>query len=81
MSFVKRWDVADIERQIRACAAQVNSVYNDGFTGWHCKQDLLRVKYQLDELLRIAPTFSGEEKFIAELEKNIIWKRLNEKAN
>lgn len=77
MGFVKQWDVDDLQRQIGACAAQVNSAYNDGFTAWSCKQDLLRVKYQLDEILRTAPQFAGEQEFVNELEKNIVWKRLH----
>ena len=81
MGFVKRWDVGDLQRQVDACSAQMNSGYNDGFTQWHCKQDLLILKYQLDEILRTAPTFAGEEEFIEQLDKTIVWKRLNEKTN
>jgi len=81
MSFIKRWDVGDIQRQLAACSAQVNNMYNDGFIQWGCKQDLLKVKYQLDELLRNAPTFAGEEEFVNELNKQIVWSRLNEKTN
>lgn len=81
MSFIKRWDVDDIQRQINACAAEINYIKHDGFTQWYCKQDLIRVKYQLDEILRTAPTFADEAKFIAELEKDLVWKRLNEKTN
>lgn len=78
---MKRWDVGDLQRQVDACAAQMSSGYNDGFTQWHCKQDLLILKYQLDEILRTAPTFAGEEEFIEQLDKTIVWKRLNEKTN
>ena len=81
MGFVKRWDVGDIQRQINACAAEVNYDKHDGFTQWYCKQDLIRVKYQLDEILRTAPTFADEKEFIAEIEKDLVWKRLNEKTN
>jgi hypothetical protein len=81
MGFMKRWDVGDLQRQVDACSAQMNSGYNDGFTQWHCKQDLLILKYQLDEILRTAPTFAGEEEFIKQLDKTIVWKRLNEKTN
>lgn len=81
MGFIKRWDVADIQRQINACAAEVRYIRNDGFTQWVCKQDLIRVKYQLDEILRTAPKFAGEEEFVRELEKNTVWKRLNETTN
>jgi hypothetical protein len=80
MSFIKQWNVDDIQHQLRACSAQVNSSYNDGFTSWSCKQDLLVVKYQLDELLRIAPKFAGEEEFVAELDKKLVWKQLRQKT-
>jgi hypothetical protein len=81
MGFQKRWDVGDIQRQLNACAGQMRSHYNDGFTQWHCKQDLLIVKYQLDELLRNASTFAGEPEFVDQLDKQLVWKRLNEKTN
>ena len=81
MGFKKSWDVGDIQRQLSACSANMNNYYNDGFTQWHCKQDLLIVKYQLDELLRDSPTFEGELEFIDQLDKQLVWKRLNEKTN
>lgn len=81
MGFQKRWDVGDIQRQLNACSAQMNSNYNDGFVQWHCKQDLLIVKYQLDELLRNSATFVDEEKFVEQLDKQLVWKRLNEKTD
>lgn len=81
MGYIKRWDVGNIQRQINACASEVNSKYNDGFTAWYCKQDLLKVKYQLEEILATAPKFAGEEEFIRELDKNKVWKKLNETTN
>jgi len=77
MSFKKRWDVGDIQRQLSACAAQISNGYNDGFTEWACKQDLLQVKYELDQMLLDLPTFAGEEEYLRELEKKIVWKTLN----
>ncbi len=81
MGFQKRWDVGDIQRQISDCSDQMIDTYNDGFVQWHCKQDLLIVKYQLDEILRTAPKFADEDKFIDQLDKQLVWKRLNEKTN
>ena len=81
MGFIKRWDLGTIQDQINACSSQMKNGYNDGFTQWHCKQDLLIVKYQLDEILRTAPKFAGEEEFVNELEQKLVWKRLNEKTN
>lgn len=79
MSYIQRWNVDDIIRQLNLCSTQVNSPYNDGFTGWGCKKDLLIVKYHLDELLQQAPKFSDpEEQFITEMEKQKTWKILND---
>lgn len=81
MGFKKSWDVGDIQRQISACSANMNNRYNDGFVQWHCKQDLLIVKYQLDEILRTASTFADEAAFVEQLNKQLVWKRLNEKTD
>lgn len=81
MGFQKSWDVGDIQRQISACSANMNNQYNDGFVQWHCKQDLLIVKYQLDEILRTASKFADEDQFIEQLDKQLVWKRLNEKTD
>ena len=81
MSFIKRWDVGDIQRQISACSATMKDNYYDGFVQWGCKKDLLAVKYQLDEILRTAPHFADEDEFVEELNKQLVWKRLNEKTD
>lgn len=41
---------------------------NDGFTVWPVKQDLIKLKYYIDDALADCPTFSGEAEFIEELE-------------
>lgn len=66
MGFVQRWNDNQIIQDLRRCHAQVASVYNDGFTAWACKQDLYRVKFELDEMLANSPTFADEEKWLAE---------------
>lgn len=79
MSFIKRWDADKIISDLNACNAQLISPYNDGFTQWSCKEDLIRVKYALDEILENSPTFAPENKFIEEMEKQKTWKKLNAK--
>lgn len=79
MGFMIKWDTAKIISDLRQCAAQVKSPYNDGYSAWHCKQDLLQVKYLLDELLKDLPKFSGEEQYITELEKKQIWRAITKK--
>ena len=82
MSFIMKWGTDDILRQLRYCSAQMNSPYNDGFTGWACKKDLLTIQYELNELLRKSPNFSNvEDEFLEEQQKKHAWKVLNEKTS
>lgn len=77
MSYRITWDVPRIMNDIRACAAQVASPYNDGWNAWHCKQDLLQIKYELDQILEQLPTFSGEQEFVQEQQKRKVWQKLS----
>lgn len=77
MGFKITWDSDQIIRDLRSATAQVCSPYNDGFSSWRCKQDLIKIKYALEEMLNDAPTFAGEEEYIAKLEKEKTWKLLN----
>lgn len=79
MGFKITWDVAKIVSELRACSVAVRSPYNDGFTAWHCKQDLLQVKYTLDAMLQELPKFADEDHYIRELEKQQVWRALNKK--
>jgi hypothetical protein len=81
MSFRITWDRKLIENQLRAMSAQVNNHYNDGFTQWEIKKDLLEIKYLLDEILETSPTFSGEPEYFELQAKRKTWKILNEKTN
>lgn len=78
MGFKISWDVARILSELRSCTVQAGSSYNDGFTAWGCKQDLLQIKYELDNMLRGLPSFgSDEEDFVRQLEKRQVWRELN----
>ena len=80
MSFKINWDADRIISELRSCTAQAASSYNDGFSAWGCKQDLLRVKYALDEMLEQCPYFSDlETKFHEEMAKQKTWRTLNDK--
>ena len=75
MGFTKRWNPQSIINDLHACSYQVNHPYNDGFTAWACKQDLYRVKFALDEMLKQSPEFAGEQEWV---EQQQVWKALNE---
>ena len=78
MTFKITWDADRIISELNRCAAQASSSYNDGFSAWGCKRDLLRVKYALDEMLERCPNFSDVEKhFHEDMAKQKTWDRLN----
>ena len=40
---------------------EINSPYNDGFTGSYCKQELYLLKCWLEDEYKQLPTFTGED--------------------
>jgi len=71
------WNVSQVIRECRKMHAGANDPYVTGFVNWPCKQDLYRVKFAVDEMLKNTSTFGGEEEWLAELEKEKMWKALN----
>ena len=78
MGFRKTWEISQTIDQLHACARQAQSPYNDGFTAWACKQDLYRVKFAVEEMLARTPTFSGEEEWLEEQEKQKVMRILKD---
>jgi hypothetical protein len=77
MSFIINWDVDKIINDLRSAHAQAASSYNDGFSAWGCKRDLLKVKYALDAMLDQTPSFSHvEAQFHEQMAKEQTWKIL-----
>ncbi len=79
MSFKITWNVDQILSGLRQCAAQVANPRNDGYSAWHCKQDLLQVKYSLDKMLRDLPKFASEDDWIKQQEQREVWQHLTKK--
>lgn len=61
MGFKKSWDADAICIQLSRMASECRSSYNDGFTAFEIKKDLLKVKHCLEDLLELCPVFSGED--------------------
>jgi hypothetical protein len=53
-----------------------NDPYVTGYVNWPCKQDLYRVKFAVDEMLKNISSFTGEEEWLEQLEKEKVWKAL-----
>jgi hypothetical protein len=77
MGFKKNWEVGDITSQVHSLAREISSPYNDGYTQWHCKQDLYQIKQLVDQALARSPDFGDlEHQWLTEQEKKRIIKIL-----
>ncbi len=76
MGFRKPMDYNSVHHQIYMAGVELHSPYNDGYTQWAIKQDLYRIKWLVDNILKDSPTFSGEEEFLKDHEQHVMWKTL-----
>jgi hypothetical protein len=78
MGFRKPIDYNSVHHQIYIAGVELYSPRNDGFTAWDIKQDLYKLKWMLDAIIKDAPTFVDEEEFIKEHEQKVMWRTLKE---
>ncbi len=77
MGFRKPMDYNSVSHQIYMAGVELNSKYNDGFTQFEIKKDLHKLKWLIDEIMKDSPTFAGEDEFISEHEKSVVWRTLS----
>ena len=75
------WNVNQVIGECQKMYRGANDPYVTGLNNWPCKQDLYRVKFAVDEMLKNTSTFSGEEEWLEEHDKQQVWKALNEVRN
>lgn len=73
------WSVEKISNQLHRMHRGANDAYETGYNNWPCKQDLYRVKFLVDELLKDCPNFYGEEEWLKEQEAEKIVNILKQK--
>ena len=79
MGYKKSWDVNDITSQIHSLYRECSSPYNDGFTAWGCKQDLLVIQQLINDAIKNSPNFGTmEEEWLKEQEQKRIIKILKQ---
>lgn len=76
MGFKRPMDYNQVRHQIYMTGVEVCHPGNDGFTASYLKEDLYKLKWLIENILRDAPTFVGEEEFIAAHEKEVMWRNL-----
>lgn len=76
MGYRKPYDYNTIHHSLYMAGVELNSPRNDGFTQWAIKQDLYKIKWLLDAMLEESSTFVGEEEFLRDHDKAIVWRAL-----
>jgi hypothetical protein len=56
-------DLGPAYTAIRGSLVEINSPYNDGFVGSHCKQELYQLKCWLEDEYNKLPEYVGEDKW------------------
>ena len=71
------WSTAHVIAELGKMYRGANDPYETGWNNWPCKQDLYCVKFAVDEMLKKTSTFSGEEEWLEQHDKEQVWKALN----
>jgi hypothetical protein len=73
---IKNWDVDQVIGECQKMYHVATDPYVTGWVNWPCKQDLYRVKFAVDEMLKNTSKFTGEEEWLLEQEQQQMWKIL-----
>ena len=73
---IRDWTVDHIIAECRKMYAAANDPYMTGWNNWPAKQDLYRVKFAVDEMLKNTAKFSPEDEWLDDQEKQRMWKAL-----
>ena len=74
------WNVDRVIAECQKMYLGSTDPYVTGYVNWPCKQDLYRVKFAVDEMLKNTSSFSGESEWLEQQEKQKMWKALNERT-
>jgi len=75
---IMNWNVNNVISECQKMYVGANDPYVTGWNNWPCKQDLYRVKFAVDEMLKNTGSFVGEDEWLQEHDKEQVWKALNE---
>jgi hypothetical protein len=70
------WDVNQVISECQKMHHGATDPYVTGWNNWPCKQDLYRVKFAVDEMLKNTSRFTGEDEWLLEQEQHQMWKIL-----
>jgi len=75
---IKDWSVDKIKNEISKISYAERDAFETGFITWSCKQDLYEIMWHVEEALGKCGTYAGEEEFLKEHDKKVMWKALKE---
>lgn len=70
------WDLNLIKSEISKISWAESDSRATGWETWRCKQDLYRILWHVEEKLKQCSTYTNEEEFLKEHEREITWKVL-----
>ena len=74
------WNVHRIISELEKCYWATTDPRMDGFTTWRCKQDLYRVQFALEDMLKNCPNYAGEQEWLdqqqLERDQKCMWSTL-----
>ena len=79
---IRNWNVDQIISELEKCYWVTTDPRQDGFTTWHCKQDLYRVQFALEDMLKKCPVYAPEQEWLdqqqLERDQKQMWTTLSE---
>lgn len=66
MPYIQKLTEQEMYEQIWQWEGVMKDPMLDGFNGWGCKQKLYNLKFVLDEALKDAPHYHGEDEWLTE---------------
>ncbi len=81
---IRNWNAGEIISELQKIYFATTDPRMDGYTTWACKQDLYRVQFALERMLKNCPTYSPEDEWLEEQQlerdKEQVWRALNDKV-
>jgi hypothetical protein len=73
------WSLKTIKEEVVKIRFAEGDKYMDGFTTWGCKKDLYEILWYVEKALDKCDTYSNEDDFIEEHDKELMWSILKGK--
>jgi hypothetical protein len=77
---IKNWSADQVISELQKIYFATTDPRMDGFVTWGCKQDLYRVQFALEDMMKRCPKYHGEQEWLDERQKELVWKALNEQV-